>query len=82
MANRRPVFAEVEADDTVVYTTPETAETIVGDTEDSIVSARVKGTWVMTWGTERFDFEDGKRYRIPKDLFNYLKARSCIYDTM
>jgi hypothetical protein len=79
MANRRPVFAEVEADDTVVYTAPDMEETIV---EDTLVSARVKGTWVMTWGTERFDFEDGKRYRIPKDLFNYLKARSCIYDTM
>lgn len=74
MATRRQTFAEVE----VTEDTP--VEEIV--VQDDLVSARVKGTWVMTWGRDKFDFEDGKRYRIPRDLFNYLKARSCIYDTL
>lgn len=54
-------------------------ETVV--TQD-LKTARVKGTWTMFWGGDRYDFEDGKRYRIPVDLYQYLKMRSCIYDTM
>lgn len=49
---------------------------------DDTVSARVKGTWKMFWGRLVFDFEDGKRYRLPRDLFNYLKSHGNIYDTM
>lgn len=54
-------------------------ETVV--TQD-LKSARVKGTWTMFWGSDHYNFEDGKRYRIPLDLYNYLKSRSCIYDTL
>lgn len=49
---------------------------------EDLVSARIKGTWLMNWGPEKFNFEDGKRYRIPRDLYQYLKGRSCIYDTL
>jgi hypothetical protein len=75
MASRRQVFAEIE---TTEEAFPQ-EEVIV---KDDIISARIKGTWVMHWGESKFDFEDGKRYRIPRDLFHYLKARSCIYDTL
>lgn len=74
MATRRQTFAEVET------TEEEPVNEVV--VQDDQVSARVKGTWVMTWGQQKFDFEDGKRYRIPRDLYQYLKARSCIYDTL
>ena len=75
MTPRRQVFAEIES----VEEDATQQETIV---KDDIVSARIKGTWVMTWGSDKYDFEDGKRYRIPRDLFHYLKSRSCIYDTL
>ena len=45
-------------------------------------NARVKGTWVMHWGADKFDFEDGRRYELPKELFEYLKRRGNIYDTL
>jgi len=71
---RREIVADVE--DSYV---DEPVETLV---VDDIVSARIKGTWTMHWGHTSYNFEDGKRYRIPRDLFHYLKARSCIYDTL
>jgi hypothetical protein len=46
------------------------------------VSARVKGTWTMFWGQLVFNFEDGTRYTIPRDLYNYLKKSGNIYDTL
>ena len=70
-------FAELDADND--------DELVV---EDEIVvaqdlkTARIKGTWVMHWGLDTYNFEDGKRYRIPVDLYNFLKQRSCIYDTL
>jgi hypothetical protein len=69
-------FAEFEDDSDNIE---EVAESVV--THD-LKTARIKGTWTMYWGAEVFEFEDGKRFRIPIDLFNYLKARSCIYDTL
>lgn len=77
MATRRQVFAEVETMEDDLDTVRD--EIIV---KDDLVSARVKGTWIMTWGSDKYDFQDGKRYRIPRELFQYLKARSCIYDTL
>jgi hypothetical protein len=47
-----------------------------------MISARVKGTWVMFWGTQSFNFEDGVRYSIPQDLYNYLRKSGNIYDTL
>lgn len=69
-------FAEVEVDDDVVVAEPEVV------VNDDLVNARVKGTWLMHWGNLKFDFKDGNRYRIPRDLFQYLKKHGNIYDTM
>lgn len=76
-----PSFAELEGDevedDTVEYTP------VVEVTEGTnTVSARVKGTWKMFWGSESFNFEDGKRYKLPKDLYAYLRQSGNIYDTL
>ena len=75
MATRRTVdFAELSDDPIEV-----SDEVVVAD---DLVSARIKGTWDMIWGDNTYPFVDGKRYRIPRDLFQYLKSRSCIYDTL
>jgi hypothetical protein len=58
-------------------------EPVVVMAKDSdVVSARVKGTWKMYWGTQSFDFVDGKRYNLPKELFAYLRNSGNIYDTL
>jgi hypothetical protein len=44
--------------------------------------ARVKGTWQMYWGDQIFDFVDGNYFMVPADLYDYLRKRSCIYDTL
>jgi hypothetical protein len=46
------------------------------------VTARIKGTWTMFWGKQVFEFQDGNRYSIPRDLFAYLKKNGNIYDTL
>ena len=46
------------------------------------IQARVKGTWTMFWGQQVFNFEDGNRYTMPRDLYNYLKNSGNIYDTL
>lgn len=46
------------------------------------VSGRVKGTWIMFWGTNSYDFKDGVRYNLPRDLYEYLKKNGNIYDTL
>lgn len=60
----------------VQYTEP--AQIVTPTTKN----ARVKGTWVMHWGADKFNFVDGRRYDIPNDLFEYLKRRGNIYDTL
>lgn len=45
-------------------------------------NARVKGTWQMYWGRDVYDFEDGKRYRLPVELYAWLKTNGNIYDTL
>ena len=73
-----PQFADEtleDDEDTVVYE----PATVVND---DLVSVRIKGTWLMHWGNMKFDFKDGNRYRIPRDLFHYLKKHGNVYDTM
>lgn len=74
-----PSFAELEGDeiDEAEYTPViEVAE------GTNLVSARVKGTWKMFWGHASYDFVDGKRYKLPKDLYAYLRQSGNIYDTL
>lgn len=67
----------VENDEVVIDET-----VIVSSSDPNFVKARVKGTWIMFWGQDKFDFVDGKSYKLPKDLFNYLRQNGNIYDTM
>lgn len=71
-------FAESDEGDTPAAVVAESATVV----NDDMVNARIKGTWLMFWGTKKFDFKDGNRYRIPRDLFHYLKKNGNIYDTM
>lgn len=75
-------FAEVSdvEEDSVVIEEP--TPTVVTNADDGLVKARVKGTWKMFWGSNSYDFEDGKSYKLPVDLFNYLRKNGNIYDTM
>lgn len=84
-SKKNPAFAEL--DDTadvveVIEETPVVSAPKSAPAQDNLVTARVKGTWKMFWGREIYDFEDGKRYRIPRDLYDYLVRHSNIYDTV
>lgn len=76
-----PSFAEVEndieVDEDAVYT-----PVVEVSTEGNFINARVKGTWKMFWGSQSYDFVDGKRYKLPKDLYGYLRSSGNIYDTL
>jgi hypothetical protein len=77
--NVEPQFVDTSVDDDEVIID----EPIVAvNTDSDFVTAKVKGTWVMFWGPKKFDFVDGKRYKLPKDLFQYLRKSGNIYDTL
>lgn len=76
----QPVFAETDEDD--VVDTPEAVEVVEQEVVDDLKTARIKGTFNFLWGTTTYDFVDGKRYRIPADLFEYLRSYGNIYDTL
>jgi hypothetical protein len=86
MATRRTTKAFAEVEETTDEEVVETPSAVVAEKEtvvaDDLVSCRVKGTWTMYWGRSSFEFEDGKRYRLPKDLYGYLRANGNIYDTL
>lgn len=78
MASKKIAAAFIEDDDTDEV--EEVQEEIV--VESAFVTARVKGTWTMYYGSAVYNFEDGKRYKLPRDLFLYLKDHQNIYDTI
>jgi hypothetical protein len=83
MASRKnvePQFVDTSVDDDDEVVIDEPVTVMSGDS--NIVTAKVKGTWVMYWGRDKFDFVDGKRYKLPKDLFQYLRKSGNIYDTL
>ena len=61
---------------------------IFEETHDVVVAvantktAKVKGSWTMYWGNDIYEFEDGKRYKLPLDLYGYLVNHGNIYDTL
>jgi hypothetical protein len=78
-----PEFVEAAEEDVVVYGEPVVEEPVIAmATDANLVSARVKGTWTMFWSRSKFNFEDGKRYKLPKDLYDYLRKSGNIYDTL
>ena len=74
-------FVDQEEELLFVSEIPE-AEELETEVKGSEVSARVKGTWTMFWGLETWNFNDGKRYKLPRGLFEYLKTNGNIYDTL
>jgi len=48
----------------------------------NLIQARVKGTWKMYYGQEVYNFVDGKRYNLSKDMYDYLRKSGNIYDTL
>jgi hypothetical protein len=69
-------FAEPVSEDEETVATPAPTAT------SGLKRARIRGTWLMHWGSMRFSFEDGKTYNIPADLFEHLKKHGNIYDTL
>lgn len=69
------IFAESTSEEEVVVTPAPSADS-------GLRRARVKGTWTMYWGRAIFNFEDGKTYNIPSDLWSHLKTHGNIYDTL
>lgn len=80
MPTKKPAFDFAEPVEETTDIVEEVTPTI--EVKDDLVSARVKGTWKMFWGTQVYNFEDGKRYRLPRDLFAYLRKSGNIYDTL
>jgi hypothetical protein len=77
------IFSEPETFNEVVEeTTVEEAPIVVAPGAPAQKKARVKGTWLMHWGGAKYNFEDGKTYTIPADLYAYLQAHENIYDTI
>lgn len=74
-----PSFAELEGEDMDDLEYTPVVEVAEGS---NTISARVKGTWKMFWGAASYDFVDGKRYKLPKDLYEYLRQSGNIYDTL
>lgn len=60
----------------------ETVVTPVPAAGSDLKRARIKGTWTMYWGAKMFNFETGKTYNIPADLYEHLKKYGNIYDTL
>jgi len=77
MARKSNQFAESVEDETEV----EVAIPVPTE-ESNLIQARVKGSWNMYWGGSVYNFVDGKRFNIPKDLYNYLRKNGNIYDTL
>ena len=76
--SRNPQFASAVSDDDIEVAEPVTRV----NADPNMVSVRIKGTWRMYWGTRYWDFEEGTRYTIPRDLMLYLKSHGNVYDTM
>lgn len=72
----------VEEPETIVEESATEEKAVVAPGAPGTKKARVKGTWTMHWGSQVFDFEDGKTYTIPADLFDHLKSYGNIYDTL
>jgi len=80
--NKTTQIAEVLIEEEV-----EEAKAPVSSPEPTIVApttknAKIKGTWTMFWGKQKWDFIDGHRYDLPLDLYDYLRKAGNIYDTL
>ena len=83
MATKKKAIQEFIAEEENLFVTevPE-AEIVETETRTDLTTARVKGSWTMFWGRTTWNFQDGQRYKLPRDLFDYLKRSGNIYDTL
>lgn len=82
MAAKKAIKEFVEVEEVLFVSDIPEAEILDAKTLSQTINAKVKGTWTQYWGTEQFSFVDGQRYKLPRDLFNYLKNSGNIYDTL
>jgi hypothetical protein len=82
MARKKVIKEFTEQPEALYITDIPEAEILDSEMKDGNVSARVKGSWVMFWDTKSYSFVDGQRYKLPRELFNYLKRSGNIYDTL
>jgi hypothetical protein len=82
MATKKAIKEFVEVEEELFVSDLTEAEVLDAKTLTQTINAKVKGTWTQYWGTEQFSFVDGQRYKLPRDLFNYLKDSGNIYDTL
>jgi hypothetical protein len=82
MATKKAIKEFVEVEEELFVSDLTEAEVLDAKTLTQTINAKVKGTWTQYWGTEQFSFVDGQRYKLPRDLFNYLKNSGNIYDTL
>ena len=82
MAAKKAIKEFVEVEEELFVSDLTEAEVLDAKTLTQTINAKVKGTWTQYWGTEQFSFVDGQRYKLPRDLFNYLKNSGNIYDTL
>lgn len=83
MAVKKKAIQEFVAEEENLFVTevPE-AEIVETETRTDVITARVKGSWTMFWGKTTWNFVDGQRFKLPRDLFDYLKRSGNIYDTL
>jgi uncharacterized protein (DUF2147 family) len=74
-------FVEAEVAEVVEETTEAPAKVVAPGAPET-KKGRVKGTWRMHWGSQIFDFEDGKTYDLPVGLHDHLRTYGNIYDTL
>jgi len=82
MARKKAIKEFTEQPEDLYVTEVPEAEILESEMKDHEVSARVKGSWVMFWGKKSYSFVDGQRYKLPRELFDYLKRSGNIYDTL
>lgn len=83
MVQKKKQIQEFIADDEDLFVTEVPQAEILGaESRGDHMSARVKGSWTMFWGKTTWNFVDGQRYKLPRDLFDYLKRSGNIYDTL
>jgi hypothetical protein len=84
MAARKKQTIEefIEGDEQLFVSEIPEAEVLDQSTNSPTINARVKGSWTMFWGQTSWNFQDGQKYKLPRDLFEYLKLSGNIYDTL
>lgn len=79
---KKPIQEFIAEEEDLFVTEVPQAEILGAESRGDTMTARVKGSWTMFWGKTTWNFVDGQRYKLPRDLFDYLKRSGNIYDTL